>query len=100
MFEIDKNRILEIASISQAASQLMHQYYPEAFPKEYKDLSQVSTTGKAMYLPGGFGKRLLLQLNTSPLRDQTFKSLAIDKAFKAELIEDAAGQLLVFEDLA
>lgn len=102
-FELTKERILEIASTSSAASQLMHQYYPEAFIVEKPqptlestvDISSLTIRNKQFYLANNkyFGS-----INQSPIHIFTNKAIIVDRAFipSIQIVNDR--HLIVFEN--
>lgn len=106
-FQIDKNRLLELASTSQAASQLLNQYYPEAFApvvvtpvhvpvavENAVDLLSLAVRNKQLYLANN---KFFGSINQSPMFVYTNKAIIVDSAYKPsiEVVNDR--DLIVFE---
>ena len=100
-FTLTKDRILEIASTSSAANQLMNQYYPEAFIVERPqptiestiDLSLLTMRNRQFYL----GNKYFGAINQSPFYLFTNKAILVDNAYKPSIQVVNGRDLIVFE---
>lgn len=105
-FQIDTNRLLELASTSPAASQLLNQYYPEVFTPVVEapvrvpvavenavDLSTLAVRNKLLYL----GTRFFGAINQSPIYVYTNKAIIVDSSFIPSLERVNGRDLIVFE---
>ena len=100
-FTLTKDRILEIASTSSAANQLMNQYYPEAFIVERPqptiestiDLSLLTMRNRQFYL----GNKYFGAINQSPFYVFTNKAILVDNAFIPSIQVVNGRHMIVFE---
>ena len=96
-FTLTKEQILQLAETSPAAKDFLKIQFPDLL-KEVVDLSTTRTNGlHALAIGGGFGKILLVQLNTSPLQLYPNKSLLVGQSFTAEIVQSGNDQLIVFK---
>ncbi len=101
-FTLTKDRILEIASTSEAANQLMNQYYPEAFIVERPkptlestiDLLGLRINNRQLFL----GSKVLGTINQSPFNVYTNKAIIVDMAFIPSVQRVNGRYLIVFEN--
>lgn len=101
-FTLTKDRILEIASTSPAANQLMNQYYPEAFIVERPkptlestiDLLGLTIRNRQLYL----GNKYLGAINQSPFNVFTNKAIIVDLQYIPSIQRVNGRYLIVFEN--
>lgn len=102
MYELTKDRILEIASTSSAASQLMHQYYPEAFVvvrpqptvENAVNLTGLTVRNNQIFIANA---KYLAALNRSPMYVFTDKALIVAEGYKPSIQVVNGRDLIVFE---
>jgi hypothetical protein len=108
-FQIDKNRILEIASTSSSASQLMYQYYPEVFAPTVEEHVPVAVENavdlSTLIVRNNSGNKQLLlannkflgSVNQSPMYVYTNKAIIVDNTYKPSIEVVNGRDLIVFE---
>jgi hypothetical protein len=103
MYELTKEQILEIASTSSSANNLMRKHFPEVFEVVHApvtvenaiDLSNLSFRNKQLFLANN---RFLGTVNQSPMYVYTNKAIIVDSAFKPSIEIVNGRHLIVFEN--
>jgi hypothetical protein len=96
---LTKEEVLQIAATSEAASNLMRQFYPEFFapipvPVENAiDLSNLSFRNRQFFL----GNTFLGSINASPFYIYTNKAILVDSYYKATVEIVNNRYMVVFE---
>jgi hypothetical protein len=97
---LTKQEALQIAATSEAASDLMRQFYPEYFapipvPVENAvDLSNLSFRNKQFWL----GSRYVGTINATPMYVYANKAIIVDSSFKPTVEIVSGRHMIVFEN--
>lgn len=100
---LTKEEVIQIAATSEAASNLMKQFYPEFFavvhapvPVENAvNLSGLTVRNNQLYIANN---KYLAGLNRSPMYVYTDKALIVDSAYKPSIQVVNGRDLIVFEN--
>lgn len=97
MKELTTTQILELASLSETNKEFLTALFPDIFqePIPLKGLKNAGPTALQIDY-GGFGRALLVSLNTSPFHPHANNSLFVNPNFKAEIIESNNTDIIVF----